>query len=120
VNPLDSRGPPRVQEVPRAWLRTLAIGMNLDPTESRVILLILGMPTPVSGWWIPKHLQLKYPHAKHAVRSLIGWKILQRSALGLVFQLDYRVWQPGFMIRHGNRPRDEDWSPDAARGVAIT
>jgi predicted transcriptional regulator len=89
----DSRGPAEVPGVPRAWLRTLAIALSLPPTESRVILLILGMPKPVSAGWIAKHLQLKYSHTKRAVRSLIAWKILQRSADGLAFQPDHRLWQ---------------------------
>ena len=93
MNALDSRDPARVPGVPRAWLRTLAIALSLPPTESRVILLILGMPKPVSLWWMAKRLNLKYSHTKRAVRSLIAWKILQRSAAGLVFQPDYRLWQ---------------------------
>ena len=93
MHPQDSRGPAEVPGVPRAWLRTLAIALSLPPTESRVILLILGMPKPVSAWWIAKRLNLEYSHTKRAVRSLIAWKILQRSAAGLVFQPDYRLWQ---------------------------
>jgi hypothetical protein len=69
-------------------------GHRAEPSADRTrILLILGMPKPVSAWWIAKHLQLKYPHTKRAVRSLIAWKMLQRSAAGLVFQPDYRLWQ---------------------------
>jgi hypothetical protein len=49
--------------------------MILPPTESRVILLILGMPNPVSVWWIAKRLNVAYSHTKRAVRSLIAWKI---------------------------------------------
>src|SRR5712664_2275715 len=93
MNPWGGSGPAQVPGVPRAWLRTLAIALTLPPTESRVILLILGMPNPVSAWWIAKHLQLKYSHAKRAVRSLVAWNILQRSTNGLVFQPDYRLWQ---------------------------
>jgi predicted transcriptional regulator len=58
-----------------------------------VILLILGMPKPVSAGWIAKRLNLEYSHTKRAVRSLVAWKILQRSAEGLVFQPDYRLWE---------------------------
>jgi hypothetical protein len=93
MHPQDNRGPARGPEVPREWLRTLAIALTLPPTESRVILLILGMPRPVSGWWIGKHLNLKYSHRKRAIRSLVAWKILRRSADGLVFQPDYRLWE---------------------------
>ena len=93
MSPQDSRGPAQVPGVPRAWLRTLAIALSLPPTESRVILLILGMPKPVSAWWIANRLNLEYSHAKRAVRSLVAWNILQRSAAGLVFQPDYRLWQ---------------------------
>jgi predicted transcriptional regulator len=93
MHPPDNRGPAQVPGVPRAWLRALAIALTLPPTESRVILLILGMPKPVSAWWIAKHLQLKYSHTKRAVRSLVAWNILQKSANGLVFQPDHRVWQ---------------------------
>jgi len=93
MSPQDSRGPAQVRAVPRAWLRTLAIVLTLPPTESRVILLILGMPKPVSVWWIGKHLQLEYSHTKRAVRSLVAWNILRRSADGLVFQPDHRLWQ---------------------------
>src|SRR5713226_94701 len=93
MNPQDSRRPLPVPSVPRAWLRALAIALTLPPTESRVVLIILGMPTPHSAWWIAKHLNLEYSHAKRAVRSLIAWKILQRSAAGLMFQPDHRLWQ---------------------------
>jgi hypothetical protein len=89
----DSRGPARGPGVPREWLRTLAIALTLPPTESRVVLLTLGMPTPQSAWWIGKHLELEYSHTKRAIRSLVAWKILQRSPDGLVFQPDYRLWQ---------------------------
>jgi predicted transcriptional regulator len=75
------------------WLRALAIALILPPTESRVVLLILGMPRPQSASWIAKRLNLEYSHTKRAVRSLIAWKILLRSADGLVFQPDYRLWQ---------------------------
>jgi predicted transcriptional regulator len=67
--------------------------VNLSPTESRVILLILGMPSPVSAWWIAKRLNVPYSHTKRAVRSLVAWNILQRSANGLVFQPNHRLWQ---------------------------
>jgi predicted transcriptional regulator len=93
MNPLDSRGPAQVSGVPREWLRALAIALTLPPTESRVVLLILGMPRPRSAWRIAKILNLKYSHTKRAVRSLVAWNILQRSAAGLVFQPDYRLWQ---------------------------
>ena len=46
-----------------------------------------------SAWWIAKCLNLEYSHAKRAVRSLVAWKVLQRSPAGLVFQPDYRLWQ---------------------------
>ena len=91
--PPDSRGPAQVPGVPRAWLRALAIALTLPPTESRVVLLILGMPRPRSAWQIAKSLSLEYSHTKRTVRSLGAWKVLQRSAAGLVFQPDHRVWQ---------------------------
>ena len=58
MNPQDSRGPAQVPGVPRAWLRALAIARTLPPTEARVVLIILGMPTPHSAWWIAKCLLL--------------------------------------------------------------
>jgi len=67
--------------------------LTLPPTESRVILLILGMPRPRSAWQIAKSLNLEYSHTKRAVRSLTARNILQKSADGLVFQPDYRLWQ---------------------------
>src|SRR5438874_13519061 len=93
MNPQDSRGPAQVPGVPRAWLRALAIARTLPPTEARVVLIILGMPTPHSAWWIAKCLNLEYSHTKRAVRSLVAWKILQRSAAGPTFQPDYRLWE---------------------------
>ena len=93
MNPQSSKGPTQVPGVPRAWLRALAIALTLPPTESRVVLLILGMPRPRSAWRIAKVLNLRYSHTKRAVRSLVAWNILQRSADGLVFQPDYRLWQ---------------------------
>ncbi len=93
MNPQDGKGSAQGPGVPREWLRTLALALILPPTESRVVLLVLGMPKPVSVWWIAKHLNVAYSHTKRAVRSLIAWKILQRSAGGLVFQPDYRLWE---------------------------
>ena len=93
MSPQGGRRPAQVPGVPRAWLRTLAIVLTLPPTESRVILLILGMPRPRSAWQIAKSLSLEYSHTKRTVRSLGAWKVLQRSAAGLVFQPDHRVWQ---------------------------
>jgi predicted transcriptional regulator len=94
MHPQDRRGPAQVPSVPRAWLRALAIALTLPPTESRVVLIILGMPTPHSAWWIAKCLHLEYSHTKRSVRSLVARKIVQRSAAGLVFQPDYRLWEP--------------------------
>ena len=93
MSPQGGRGPAQAPGVPRAWLRTLAIVLTLPPTESRVILLILGMPRPRSAWQIAKSLNLEYSHTKRAVRSLTARNILQKSADGLVFQPDYRLWQ---------------------------
>jgi predicted transcriptional regulator len=93
MNPQDSKGPVHVPSVPRAWLRALAIALTLPPTESRVVLIILGMPRPHSAWWIAKCLNLEYSHTKRSVRSLVARKIVQRSAAGLVFQPDHRLWQ---------------------------
>ena len=73
-------------------MRALAIGLTLSPMECRVVLLILGMPKPVSARWIAKHLGLEYTHTKRAVRSLVAWNIVQRSPDGLVFQPDFRLW----------------------------
>jgi hypothetical protein len=92
MNPHDSRGPAPVPGVPRAWLRALAIGLTLSPMECRCVLLILGMPKPVSARWLAKRLGLEYTHAKRAVRFLVAWNIVQRSPDGLVFQPDFRLW----------------------------
>jgi hypothetical protein len=92
MSPRESRGPAPVPGVPRAWLRALAIALMLSPMEWRVVLLIIGMPKPVSARWLAKRLGLKYTHAKRAVRSLVAWNIAQRSPDGLVFQPDFRLW----------------------------
>lgn len=91
--PSGSRGPAQAPGVPRAWLRALAIALMLPRTEWRVVLLILGMPKPVSAWWIAKRLDLEYSHTKRAVRSLVAWNIVQLSPDGLVFQPDFRLWR---------------------------
>ena len=92
MSPRESTGPAPVPGVPRAWLRALAIGLTLSPMECRCVLLILGMPKPVSARWLAKHLSLEYTHVKRAVRSLAAWNIVQRSPDGLVFQPDFRLW----------------------------
>jgi hypothetical protein len=97
----------------------MAIALTLPPTESRVILLILGMPRPVSCWWIGKHLDLKYSHTKRAVRSLVAWKILQRSADGLVFQPDYRLWQPPSWMNGAGTRCGTNIGPSGAAGVQL-
>jgi hypothetical protein len=93
MNPPERRGPAPVPGVPRAWLRALAIGLTLSPMECRCVLLILGMPKPVSGRRLAKHLGLEYTHTKRAVRSLVAWNIVQRLPDGLVFQPDFKVWR---------------------------
>ena len=51
------------------------------------------MPRPRSACQVAKSLNLEYSHTKRAVRSLTARNILQKSADGLVFQPDYRLWQ---------------------------
>jgi predicted transcriptional regulator len=90
-DPKKSTGPILV---PGVWLSNIAVGLRLSGVEWRVLSLVLAAPRPLATRRIAKSLKLEYTHAKRAVRSLIAWKILQRSADGLVFQSDYRLWQP--------------------------
>jgi len=89
---VESGGLASVPGVSRAWLRALAIGLMLSPIEWRVVLLILGMPKPVSARWLAKRVRLEYTHTKRAVRSLVARNIVRRSPDGLVFQPDFRLW----------------------------
>jgi len=86
----QAKGP---NPVPRVWLANLAVGLRLSGVEWRILSLVLAMPRPLTTRRIAKYLRLEYTHAKRGVRSLIAWKILQRSPDGLVFQPDYRLWE---------------------------
>jgi hypothetical protein len=79
--------------VPGRWLANLAVGLRLSGVEWRIVSLVLAVPRPLTTRRAAKYLRLEYTHAKRGVRSLIAWRILQRSAGGLVFQPDYRLWQ---------------------------
>jgi len=78
--------------VPGRWLANLAFGLRLSGVEWRIVSLVLAVARPLTTRRIAKYLRLEYTHAKRGVRSLIAWKILQRSPDGLVFQSDYRLW----------------------------
>jgi predicted transcriptional regulator len=79
--------------VPGVWLRNIAVGLRLSGVEWRILSFVLAAPRPLTTRRIAKSLRLEYTHAKRAVRALTAWKILQRSADGLVFQPDYRLWE---------------------------
>ena len=79
--------------VPGVWLSNIAVGLRLSGVQWRILSLVLATPRPLATRRIAKYLKLEYTHAKRAVRALIAWRILQRSADGLVFQPDYRLWE---------------------------
>jgi predicted transcriptional regulator len=79
--------------VPGVWLSNIAVGLRLSGVEWRIVSLVLAAPRPFTTRRIAKSLKLEYTHAKRAVRSLIAWKILQRSPAGLVFSPDYHLWE---------------------------
>jgi hypothetical protein len=89
-DPKKSTGPILV---PGVWLSNIAVGLRLSGVEWRILSLVLARARPLTTRRIAKSLKLEYTHAKRAVRSLIAWKILLRSADGLVFQPDHRQWQ---------------------------
>ncbi len=82
--------------VPGVWLQNIAVGLRLSGVEWRILSLVLAAPRPLTTRRIAKYLRLEYSHAKRAARALTAWNIIQRSADGLVFQPDFRLWEdPG-------------------------
>jgi predicted transcriptional regulator len=80
--------------VPGVWLSNIAVGLRLSGVQWRILGLVLATPRPLTARRIAKYLRLEATHARRGVRSLIAWKILQRSAAGLVFQPNYHLWAP--------------------------
>ncbi len=73
----------------RALISLLRCG--LTRREQLVVRAILLARTPSTAFNVAQRTGLAYSHVKAAVRTLLAWQILTRSAEGLCFQLRRRA-----------------------------
>jgi hypothetical protein len=67
---------------------------KLTRREQTVVFTILVSPTPLTVRMIAKRTRLAYPHAKSIVRTLVAWRILTRTPVGVSFQAESSRWGP--------------------------
>jgi hypothetical protein len=87
---------------------------GLTRREQLVVRAILLSRTPPSALKVAKRTGLAYSHVKAAVRTLVAWQILTRSAEGLCFQPEASRWGPPTVPVPPNDV-ETDRSPRAAR-----
>ncbi len=93
VDEVRREGPVPAPAQPAVAIRNVAIGLRLSGVEWRIVAVVIASPRPLSAGRIARLLSLEYAHAKRSIRALTAWRVVQRSAGGIAFQPDYRLWE---------------------------